>query len=178
MGRELSIESLFLDNFYSAFSADEQRTIRSAAADPQAIYGSYLRYWNSRSNTDALSRLLYADQKTYLVELLMKQDQMSMACSIESRVPFLDHPLVEFAAGVPSRLKIHEGKGKYILRKAVEDLLPRETLTRKKMGFPTPIKDWLLAPRSGPLYDKLLDPKGLAGFLSGPRGGQRTARSA
>ena len=64
--------------------------------------------------------LLYADQKTYLVELLMKQDQMSMACSIESRVPFLDHPLVEFAAQVPSHLKIREGKGKYILRKAVE----------------------------------------------------------
>ena len=49
-----------------------------------------------------LSRLLYADQKTYLVELLMKQDQMSMACSIESRVPFLDHVFVEFAASVPT----------------------------------------------------------------------------
>jgi asparagine synthase (glutamine-hydrolysing) len=161
VGRELTLESLFLDNFYSAFSADEQRTIRSGGADSEAIYGSYLRYWNSRPNSDAHSRLLYADQKTYLVELLMKQDQMSMACSIESRVPFLDHPLVEFAARVPSNLKIREGKGKYILRKAVEDLLPQETLTRKKMGFPTPIKDWLHDSRSGPLYDKLLEPKGL-----------------
>ena len=161
VGRELSLESLFLDNFYSAFSAAEQRTIRRGAADPETIYGSYLRYWNARPKADALSRLLYADQKTYLVELLMKQDQMSMACSLESRVPFLDHPLVEFAARVPSRLKIHDGKGKYILRKAVEDLLPQTTLTRKKMGFPTPLKDWLLNPRSGPLYDKLLEPQGL-----------------
>ena len=59
--------------------------------------------------------MLYADQKTYMVELLMKQDQMSMACSIESRVPFLDHPLVEFAARVPDHLKIHKGIGKYIV---------------------------------------------------------------
>jgi asparagine synthase (glutamine-hydrolysing) len=169
VGRELSIESLFLDNFYCAFSADEQRSLQSAAADPQAVYGNYLQYWNSRSGADSLSRLLYADQKTYLVELLMKQDQMSMACSLESRVPFLDHPLVEFAAGVPSRLKIREGKGKYILRKAVEDLLPQETLTRKKMGFPTPIKAWLLDARSAPLYDKLLEPNGLvASYLNLP----------
>jgi asparagine synthase (glutamine-hydrolysing) len=161
VGRELSLESLFLDNFYSAFSAAEQRGIRSAAADPEAIYGSYLRYWNSRPGADSLSRLLYADQKTYLVELLMKQDQMSMACSIESRVPFLDHPLVEFAARVPSRLKIRDGKGKYILREAVANLLPQETLTRKKMGFPTPLKAWLLDPRSAPVYTKLLEPDGL-----------------
>ena len=53
--------------------------------------------------------MLYADQKTYLVELLMKQDQMSMACSIESRVPFLDHQFVEFATRVPDHLKIRGG---------------------------------------------------------------------
>jgi asparagine synthase (glutamine-hydrolysing) len=90
----------------------------------------------------------------------MKQDQMSMACSIESRVPFLDHPLVEFAAQVPAHLKIRSGQGKYILRKAVEDLLPPATLTRKKMGFPTPLKNWLLDPRANPLYAKLLEPQG------------------
>ena len=66
-----------------------------------------------------LSRLLYADQKTYLVELLMKQDQMSMACSIESRVPFLDHVFVEFAATVPPHMKLRGKEGKYILKKAV-----------------------------------------------------------
>ena len=115
---------------------------------------------------DPLTKLLYADQKTYLVELLMKQDQMSMACSIESRVPFLDHPLVEFAARVPAHLKIRDGKGKYILRKAVESLLPQSTLTRKKMGFPTPIKNWLLDPRANALYRKLQEPNGfIASYL-------------
>ena len=77
--------------------------------------------------------MLYADQKTYLVELLMKQDQMSMACSIESRVPFLDHTLVEFAARIPDRLKIRGGVQKYIFKKAVEDLLaaPKSFIARK-----------------------------------------------
>jgi asparagine synthase (glutamine-hydrolysing) len=166
VGRDLSFESLFLDNFYSAFSADQQQGLTQKAYQPSAIYDSYMHYRDNRANADPLTRLLYADQKTYLVELLMKQDQMSMACSIESRVPFLDHPLVEFAAQVPAHLKIREGKGKYILRKAVEDLLPNETLSRKKMGFPTPIKNWLLDPRASALYTKLADPQGfIASYL-------------
>jgi len=163
VGRELSFESLFLDNFYAAFSAAEQQGLTQTAYDNGSAYSAYLGYRDKRADADPLTRLLYADQKTYLVELLMKQDQMSMACSLESRVPFLDHPLVEFAAQVPSNLKIREGKGKYILRKAVEDLLPAETLTRKKMGFPTPIKNWLLDKRADPLYAKLLDRGGFIG---------------
>ena len=95
-----------------------------------------LRCPNGRSTT--LDRLLYADMKTYLVELLMKQDQMSMAASIESRVPFLDHHLVEFAAGLPTRMKLRGLTTKWILREAVREVLPPEILTRKKMGFPVP----------------------------------------
>jgi asparagine synthase (glutamine-hydrolysing) len=89
---------------------------------------------------------LYADQKTYLVELLMKQDQMSMAASIESRVPFLDHEFVEFAARVPGRLKLKDRVGKHIVKEAVADLLPASIIHRKKMGFPTPLKAWLAGP--------------------------------
>ena len=63
------------------------------AAPFDGTYDSFLHYWNSQPHAGLLPRMLYADQKTYLVELLMKQDQMSMACSIESRVPFLDHHL-------------------------------------------------------------------------------------
>jgi asparagine synthase (glutamine-hydrolysing) len=160
VGRELKFESLFLDNFYSAFPADEQSGLIDRDFSDSSIYAEYMKYRKNRAGADALTQLLYADQKTYLVELLMKQDQMSMACSLESRVPFLDHPLVEFAAQVPPHLKIREGKGKYILRKAVEDLLPQTTLTRKKMGFPTPIKNWLLDGRANAIYEKLLEPKG------------------
>ncbi len=108
-----------------------------------------------------LSRLLYADQKTYLVELLMKQDQMSMACSIESRVPFLDHVFVEFAAGVPPHMKLRGKEGKYILKKAVGDLLPQDIIYRKKQGFPTPLRDWLLDERAKVLVSYLRDPKGI-----------------
>jgi asparagine synthase (glutamine-hydrolysing) len=96
--RENTIESLFLDNFYGAFP-EEAQFLRSTPS--RAMYDSYLQYWNIRAEGSLLDRMLYADQKTYLVELLMKQDQMSMACSIESRVPFLDHTFVEFAMTIP-----------------------------------------------------------------------------
>jgi asparagine synthase (glutamine-hydrolysing) len=166
LGRRLSFESLFLDNFYSAFSAEEQKGLTRRPDDPESAYTAYMGYRNKRAGADSLTRLLYADQKTYLVELLMKQDQMSMACSIESRVPFLDHSLVEFAAQVPAHLKIRDGQGKYILRQAVQDLLPPATLARKKMGFPTPVKNWLLDRRANPLYAKLLAPEGfIASYL-------------
>jgi asparagine synthase (glutamine-hydrolysing) len=85
----------------------------------------------------------------------MKQDQMSMASSIESRVPFLDHLFVEFAMRIPDRLKVHGHTQKYILKKAVEDILPHEIIYRKKMGFPTPMRQWLLDARAKPLYEAL-----------------------
>jgi asparagine synthase (glutamine-hydrolysing) len=72
----------------------------------------------------------------------MKQDQMSMAASIESRVPFLDHQLVEFTATLPERLKLRGRTTKYVLRRAMRDFLPDEILTRRKMGFPVPIGSW------------------------------------
>jgi asparagine synthase (glutamine-hydrolyzing) len=167
-----NLESLYLDNFYSAFSADEQRSLRKDTGSP---YAGFLSWWESRSGASLLDRMLYADQKTYLVELLMKQDQMSMACSIESRVPLLDHPLVEFASRVPAGLKIRKGTGKYLFKRAVEDLLPREIVYRRKMGFPTPLRDWLASPSAAPLYELLrsrhgiladcVDPQALSGLL-------------
>jgi asparagine synthase (glutamine-hydrolysing) len=138
LGRGERIESLYLDNFYAAFSAGEQASLlQRGGASP---YAGFMDAWEARGNTSPIDRLLYADQKTYLVELLMKQDRMSMACSIESRVPFLDHPFVEFAAGVPENLKIRHGVGKYIVKKAAADLISPDILYRKKMGFPTPIR--------------------------------------
>jgi len=159
LGRDGDMESLFLDNFYCAFSGAEQARLLSAT--PQALYESYQRCWNSRSGASSLARMLYADQKTYLVELLMKQDQMSMACSVESRVPFLDHTFVEFSTRIPDRLKIRGGTQKYVLKKAVEDLLPHDITYRKKMGFPTPLRDWLLDPRAQVFYGAIRSPDGL-----------------
>ncbi|HET8548904.1 MAG TPA: asparagine synthase (glutamine-hydrolyzing) [Bryobacteraceae bacterium] len=161
LGRDGTIESLYLDNFYAAFSLEQQNRLLHSTAE--AVYGSYLRYWNERPHVPLLDRMLYADQKTYLAELLMKQDQMSMAASIESRVPFLDHTFVEFATRIPHHLRLHGSTQKYILKKAVEDLLPAEIIYRRKMGFPTPLRPWLRAPKAEPLLAALLERGGLAG---------------
>jgi len=91
----------------------------------------------------------------------MKQDQMSMSCSIESRVPFLDHKFVEFAASVPPHMKLRDKQGKYIMKKAVEDLIPHSIIYRKKMGFPTPITAWLLQEEARAIREYLRDPDGL-----------------
>jgi asparagine synthase (glutamine-hydrolysing) len=160
LGREPTVESFYLDNFYSAFSEEEQQRLLVASVKTNNAYGSFLEHWLAGSG-DALGQLLYADQKTYLVELLMKQDQMSMAASIESRVPFLDHPFVEFASRVPDHLKIRGDEGKYILKKAVSDLLPHGIIHRRKMGFPTPLSQWLRGRTADNLLDVLRDPGGL-----------------
>jgi asparagine synthase (glutamine-hydrolysing) len=165
VGRDSRLESLFLDNFYCAFSESElNRLLHGDAGSP---YGQYLAYWNSRPQAPLLPRMLYADQKTYLAELLMKQDRMSMACSIESRVPFLDHQFLEFAMSIPDNLKIRGATQKYILKKAVEGLLPSEIIHRKKMGFPTPLRQWLMEPRAEGLIDALRRSDGLlAAYLN------------
>jgi asparagine synthase (glutamine-hydrolysing) len=157
LGQAEDLESLYLDNFYSAFGAAAQnRLLRNP--DSAAIYANYRRYWTARDGASPLTQMLYADQKTYLVELLMKQDQMSMACSIESRVPLLDHPLVEFAAQAPDRMKVRNGVGKYMFKRAVEDLLPPDIIHRKKMGFPTPLRQWLSGPGASARYAPLRAP--------------------
>ena len=163
LGRENTIEALLLDNFYSAFSLDEQMRLLASPSD--ALYGNYMRYFRARPNDSLQAKMLYADQKTYLVELLMKQDQMSMSCSLESRVPLLDHELVEFATTIPDRLKIRGNIQKYIFKKAVEHLLPPEIIYRKKMGFPTPLRQWLLDKRAEPLYSAIQDKSGFLASL-------------
>jgi asparagine synthase (glutamine-hydrolysing) len=82
---------------------------------------------------------------------------MSMAASLESRVPFLDHKLVEFATALPARLKLRGFKTKWILREAVRGILPAEILTRKKMGFPVPFGLWMRNEWQGVARDVLLD---------------------
>jgi asparagine synthase (glutamine-hydrolysing) len=99
----------------------------------------------------------------------MKQDQMSMAASIESRVPFLDHQLVEFAARMPERMKVRGMTTKYVLRKIMTGVLPPEILTRRKMGFPVPIGAWLRGPYRHLLDEFILGPRALArGLFDAP----------
>jgi asparagine synthase (glutamine-hydrolysing) len=154
-------ETVFFDNF-AGIRADSLHALLTPGAlgQSRAPYASS-RSWLERpgTGTPLLNRVLYADVKTYLVELLMKQDQMSMAASIESRVPFLDHVLVEFAARLPPRAKLRGFSTKWILREAVRDVLPPEILTRRKMGFPVPFAGWVKRAWQPLARDVLLDPR-------------------
>lgn len=143
---DADIENLYFDNF-AVFNKQRQAKLFSAQTKARiADANPYARLHELLKNSDAedlLDKLLYADTKTYLHELLMKQDQMSMAASIESRVPFLDHKLVEFTAQMPINMKLRGKQTKWILREAMRGVLPAEILERPKMGFPVPLGDWL-----------------------------------
>ena len=143
---EPGIEDIYFDNF-SVFSRAMQQQLFTRPTLEQiggaSPYGVELGYMDSCDSRSTLDRMLASDLKTYLHELLMKQDQMSMAASIESRVPFLDHKLVEFAAGLPASMKLRGITTKYILRRAMAGVLPKAILSRKKMGFPVPVGRWL-----------------------------------
>jgi asparagine synthase (glutamine-hydrolysing) len=143
--RTPDVDALYFDNFavfehhmqQELFSQDLWSRVRQI--DP---YSGMHHYYDGNPSASLLQRLLYADLKTYLHELLMKQDQMSMAASIESRVPFLDHKLVEFSTALPDRLKLRGWTTKYVLREAMKGLLPEQILRRRKMGFPVPLGRW------------------------------------
>ena len=154
-------EAMFFDTFAS-IGVQRQASLLTNRFASQAThdraYGPSRAYFDApNGSSTTLDRLLYADLKTYLVELLMKQDQMSMAASIESRVPFLDHHLVEFASALPAKMKLRGFKTKWILREAVREILPPEILTRKKMGFPVPFALWMKTGWQGVARDILLD---------------------
>jgi asparagine synthase (glutamine-hydrolysing) len=141
-------EKIYFDNFYSVFPQDEQSKMLTADAIEELrgtdAYANSMHFLLPDSGgRTLLDRLLYLDIKTYLVELLMKQDQMSMSTSLESRVPFLDHQLVEFAMGIPAAHKVRYMSGKHLLKQSMVGRLPEEIIFRNKKGFPTPIKPWL-----------------------------------
>ena len=160
------IESLYFDNF-AVFTRSMQNDLltpetreRAGGIEP---YRDMRRYFETGQSRSLLNRMLYADTKTYLHELLMKQDQMSMAASIESRVPFLDHKLVEFTARLPQRLKLRRGwTTKYILRESMKDVLPAPILSRKKMGFPVPVGSWFRGAYRGILDEYVLSERAAA----------------
>lgn len=152
-GRDCSLKNLYLENFYGAFETSELDRLLPGYKDP---FKAFRDYFDSRPQASMLERMLFADQKTYLVELLRKQDRMSMATGIESRVPFLDHQLLAFASSLPDSFKLAaNGQNKSILKHAVENLIPGEVIHRKKMGFPTPIKGWLRRDFRNPVHELL-----------------------
>ncbi len=154
LAMDRSPESMFFDNF-AAIRLRDQRVLLAPglrdAATASVAYRASAAYFNALNGTSTLlDRMLYADTKTYLVE-------MSMSASIESRVPFLDHHLVEFVAKLPDDWKLSGWTTKRILREAMKGIVPETILTRPKMGFPVPFSRWARGPWRAAIADVLLD---------------------
>jgi asparagine synthase (glutamine-hydrolysing) len=125
----------------------KQRVVANGLVDRFDSYDVVERFWREAESaavpTDLLQKMTYLELKQRLAELLlMRVDKMTMATSVEARVPFLDHEFVEFAFALPERMKVRDGLGKYALKKAVEGLLPDEIIYRPKQGFGAPIAEW------------------------------------
>ena len=145
-------DRLYAPDFDRQVQADPLRTLHEA--------------YRACRSADPMDHVLYADARTYMVDdVLTKVDRMSMAVSLEAREPLLDHKLLEFAARVPTSLKLKNGRGKYLLRRLLERKVPRSILERNKSGFAAPIGDWLRGPLAemtdGLLLDGRLRDRGL-----------------
>ncbi|MGH9486493.1 MAG: asparagine synthase (glutamine-hydrolyzing) [Terriglobales bacterium] len=130
----------------------------AAEADPLQGYRALLRQAPAH---DLLSRMLYLDTKTYLpADILTKVDRMSMAVSLEARVPILDHEVVEWVTALPSQWKLHGHDGKYLLRKLAERVgIPREVIWRRKHGFALPLRHWMRRELKQEVARVLLEPR-------------------
>lgn len=135
-----------------------------------STYDAFLGVMDGVETTDPLSRALYFDFHTFLHGLFVVEDKLSMAHSIEARVPFLDNDLVDFTLGIPSGLKFKDGESKYILKKAMRGLLPEGTLVRRKQGFTPPDATWYRVPLREEVEGLLLSPRTLERGYFQPQG--------
>ena len=150
--RYLGFETYFTDEAKQKLYTDE---VREATRGLDA-YAAHRGYFGRVRDAAPLNQLLYVDLKTFLPCLnLMTTDKTSMAANLEVRVPFLNLEMLELAARMPPNLKLRGLKRKYILKRAAEQLLPREIVWRKKAGFGAPIRSWLRGPLR-PMVDDLL----------------------
>ena len=164
----LSTRDRYLDDVSYLPALHRERSIFSRefleAAGPQANPLEQFRsYYDHAPANDTLSRLMYLDVKTYLAgDILTKVDRMSMATSLEVRVPMLDHLFVEWVASMPVEWKFRNGTRKYLLKKLAERLgIPSELLHRRKQGFQLPLVDWMRNELKEQFLALLLEPKTL-----------------
>ena len=151
-------------SWFGSFSIDQQSNVLSKdvlAATSNDIYKDAKALLEICDAKSEIERMQFLDINFYMAEdILTKVDRASMAVSLEVRAPFLDPRVAQFAAQLPLEYKLKGNKGKYILKKSVEPLLPKNILHRPKKGFGIPIADWLKG-RLNPLMHELLDSKRL-----------------
>ncbi|MBI3154379.1 MAG: amidotransferase 1, exosortase A system-associated [Burkholderiales bacterium] len=129
--------------------------------DAQQVFDRHAARFEALSGRDdPLALIQYLDLKTYLAgDINTKVDRASMAHSLEVREPLMDHPLVEWLAALPSNLKVRGQEGKFVLKRAMEPLLPHEVLYRPKMGFAVPLARWFRGPLKQRVRDAVLGPR-------------------
>jgi asparagine synthase (glutamine-hydrolysing) len=156
-----------LERYFRLMTYQRPETLRrllardlAGLARMAAVPGPFARLAEASGAADYVSRLQYVDIQHYLPEdILTKVDRASMAVSLESRVPLLDHRLMEFLARMPASLKFRDGAGKWALKRAMASALPEPILTRPKMGFGVPLGDWLRGELRETARDLLLGPR-------------------
>ena len=162
----------------SLYSPEFRRVLSGHRAEDR-----YVAAMKNAPARDSLSRAQYADLKIWLPgDILTKVDRTSMAVSLEAREPLLDHRLVEFAARLPVKARLHRGTGKYLMKRALRTRLPDDILYRQKMGFVTPVSAWFRGPLAGeaaaiahsPAFAELgwFDPAAIANLAEDHRAGR------
>jgi asparagine synthase (glutamine-hydrolysing) len=149
-----------LPRWFGALSRAERAAL-AALPDPGAEAGDGMPFTAAASNS-ALRRVLGFDQASWLPDnLLERGDRMTMAASIEARMPFMDHRLAAFVSALPDRFRVRAMTGKWLLRQAMQRLLPPAILSRPKIGFRVPVNEWFRGSMRGYVHDHLLGPSSL-----------------
>jgi asparagine synthase (glutamine-hydrolysing) len=166
---ELPLESYYYSrtsgpaSFFNSHGAELYAKDFASQVNKQFSVSPATRCMNNGSGSSPVNRMLYVDTKTSLPDdLLLKADKMTMANSIELRVPLLDHKLLEFAAALPQNFKVNGFTTKYLAKVALKDRLPKEILERKKVGFPVPYDTWMRTELKDWVREVLLDRESIA----------------
>ncbi len=158
-------------DWFGVFNTQDMQNLLSDEVQAQIDIDSsraFRRLLEKNPQRDNLSSMLYLDTKIWLPDnLLMKGDKMTMAASLEARIPLLDYKLIEYAANIPTNLKTKSIQAKDLLKRAYADFLPEPILTRKKMGFNMPMGIWFRGGLRGSISDLLLSEQARSrGFLN------------
>ncbi|UHA74943.1 asparagine synthase (glutamine-hydrolyzing) [Paenibacillus sp. 481] len=153
------LEERFLGNA-NIFTDDAKVSLLRASADQLASFTKPFdiarTYYDRTQHLDPVSRMQYIDMNLWMPgDILMKADKLTMAHSLELRVPFLDRKVFDVARRIPMKYRIAEGTTKFALRKAMEGIIPDSILHRPKLGFPVPMRDWLRTERANIMWEEL-----------------------
>ncbi|HXO05821.1 MAG TPA: asparagine synthase (glutamine-hydrolyzing) [Candidatus Sulfotelmatobacter sp.] len=175
---DMPLSSYYYSRTASPFSFFNQKanpvysTAFASAVDKRKSLAAVQKYL--QGDLSNLNKMLYVDTKTWLPDdLLVKADKITMANSIELRVPFLDHKVMEFAASLPANFKVHGFTTKYLAKKALSQRVPQEIINRKKTGFPVPYESWLRTDLNSWLRDLLFSQRAMERGYFDRRGVER-----